>query len=309
MGRKGNFGDDHSHSAGGASGRKRGGGSSRGKSKSHFASGGSKRMMYLGTPELDGEPNMGMEELDRGDMSEGEKRASNKLPVPVAMWDFDHCDPKRCSGKKLLRQGMITRLKVNQPFSGISLSPTGEQLVAPSDREIVAEFGVAVVEASWARIDEVPFRKMKILNNRLLPYLVATNPVNYGKPYKLNCVEAIAACFFITGYKSYGHQIMSKFSWGHAFYKVNRRLFRIYRNCTDAASVVQAQQDWLNTLQVETATKEMDKLALDSGINGRDKGLVDSDDDMPLVNPNHQPSDESESSDESSDEETTSSDH
>jgi hypothetical protein len=55
-----------------------------------------------------------------------------------------------------------------------------------------------------------------------VPFLVATNPVNYGKPLKLSCVEAVAATLFIVGMKEEFHQLMANFKWGHAFYQVNQ---------------------------------------------------------------------------------------
>lgn len=79
-----------------------------------------------------------------------------------------------------------------------SSSPKGVSVVCPDDREIVEKAGVAVVECSWARLEEIPFHKIKSPHERLcssnlfpiptdlaklkkVPYLIAANPVNYGK--------------------------------------------------------------------------------------------------------------------------------
>ena len=63
-----------------------------------------------------------------------------------------------------------------------------------------------------------------------VPYLIATNPVNYGKPWRLNCAEALAAAFYLTGFDEYGDILLEKFSWGHSFLEVNGYVLKIWQH-------------------------------------------------------------------------------
>ncbi|KAK6967132.1 ribosome biogenesis protein TSR3 [Favolaschia claudopus] len=246
----------------------------------------------------EGRPESAVDEVGSGeeegedDEDASEEETQVKIEVPVAMWDFDHCDPRRCSGKKLARLGLIKELKVGSRFRGIVVSPKGKQVISPSDREIILKSGLAVVECSWARLDDVPFGKIASPHERLLPYLLATNPTNYGKPWRLNCVEALAAAFYITGFDAYADKLLSGFGWGGSFWNVNRAFLERYKTCSTAEEV--------NTMQ-ELIMDELEK-SWEESRREKERGPEDGED-LLVANPNHRRSPESDESEQDEDDE------
>lgn len=81
------------------------------------------------------------------------------------------------------------------------------------DAALISAKGLAVVDCSWNRLDDVPFGRIRGAAPRLLPFFVAANPVNYGRPCKLSCAEALAAALYICGLQDEAHAIMSRFKW------------------------------------------------------------------------------------------------
>ncbi|KAL6400455.1 pre-rRNA-processing protein TSR3 [Ilyonectria robusta] len=188
------------------------------------------------------------------DGDDDESGSARRRPAfKAACWDLGHCDPKRCSGKKLIRLGMMRDLHLGQRHNGVIITPNGKIVVSPADRDLMDQFGAAVVECSWARTQEIQWNKVGGKCERLLPYLVAANSVNYGKPWRLNCVEALAAAFYICGHADWAEQILEPFSYGASFLEINSTILKRYAACADAAEIKKTEEEWMEQLEREYA--------------------------------------------------------
>jgi pre-rRNA-processing protein TSR3 len=175
--------------------------------------------------------------------------------LQLRMWDFAQCDPKRCTGARLAHKGLLQRMPLKQPFRGLVLSPRGTMAVSPADGVILEQSGLSLIDCSWARLAEIPFHQMNAGHHRLLPFLVAANTINYGRPSKLSCAEAAAATLYICGKPEAARAILHDFSWGDEFFKLNQDVLDVYASCNDADEVVQRQNEWLAAAEEEQTTE------------------------------------------------------
>ncbi|KAG7136020.1 Ribosome biogenesis protein TSR3 like [Verticillium longisporum] len=215
----------------------------------------------------------------RGDNLDGEDDDPTRArpTLKAACWDLGHCDPKRCSGKRLIRQGLMRDLHLGQRFNGVIITPNGKQVVSPRDSDLLHAHGAAVVECSWARTHEVQWGKVGGKCERLLPYLVAANTVNYGKPWRLNCAEALAAAFYICGKPDWAEQVLAPFSYGASFLEINGSLLKRYAACEDERAVKQVEDDWMARLEKEYADSREDGDDVWAGGNVNRRALIPSD--------------------------------
>jgi len=135
-------------------------------------------------------------------------------------------DPKKCTSKRLAKYGILKLIwKASQiPRNAIVLNPIARVTLSKEDKTLASRFGLVVIDSSWNRGEEV-FEKIKRGKQRVLPTLVAANPVNYGVPFKLSSAEALATALWILDFKEEAKIILSKFKWGEEFLKINSDFF------------------------------------------------------------------------------------
>jgi pre-rRNA-processing protein TSR3 len=150
-------------------------------------------------------------------------------------------DPVKCTARKLARFDLAALHKSDRATPrGLVLDPHAERAVSPADgpQDLVA------LDCSWDSADPPAFELAG--EHRALPYLVAANPVNFGRPMRLTTVEALAAALTILGHRDRAEEILAKFTWGETFLGLNDEPLRRYAACADSGEVVAVQQEYLD---------------------------------------------------------------
>jgi pre-rRNA-processing protein TSR3 len=151
-------------------------------------------------------------------------------------------DPEKCTARKLARFDLaeLHRSDRTTPH-GVVLNPHAERALSPAD---AGRGSLVALDCSWERAGEARFSVPG--EHRGLPFLVAANPVNYGTPFELTTVEALAGGLFILGEPDRGREILSKFTWGETFLELNAEPLERYAGCADSTEVVDVQAEYLD---------------------------------------------------------------
>jgi len=164
--------------------------------------------------------------------------------IRLLAYHAGQCDPKRCTARRLERLGLMTFVPRPSalPKGALLLTPEADRALSRADAPRAERRGLAVVDVSWKRGE---FPKVPQATPRALPYLLAANPVNYGKPFVLSSVEALAAALVIFGHEDEARTILAKFVWGGQFLALNHEPLDAYMSAKDSTGVVAAQAEFI----------------------------------------------------------------
>ena len=154
-------------------------------------------------------------------------------------------DPQKCTARKLAKFELATLHRSHRatPY-GVILNPHAETALSPADRETASNGALVALDCSWESAGQAMFSMAG--EHRALPYIVAANPVNFGRPMQLTTVEALAAALVIFDEREQAEDILSKFTWGETFLELNDEPLRRYADCEDSTEVVDIQQEYLD---------------------------------------------------------------
>ena len=144
-----------------------------------------------------------------------------------ALW-LAQDDPKKNTAVLASKRGDIKLHKKIRsiPKKGIILEPLCGKIFGPEDHSIITDLNGSIVglDCSWKQIEDSVKTVMKQtrLVPRMLPLLLAANPVNWGKPGKLTTMEAIASALHLVGNIEQSRQVLGAFRWGERFFELNQ---------------------------------------------------------------------------------------
>ena len=170
-----------------------------------------------------------------------------KKRIKLFVYHTDEDDPKKCSAKKLGRLG-FAKLEKNIrriPKHAVLLNPFAEKSLSREDLSVAEKAGILAVDCSWKNVEDVFDGLEKFHFSRALPFLVAVNPVNYGKPFKLTTLEAFAATLYIFGEIEHAREILNIYKWSLHFLELNKQPLEDYRKAKNSTEVIQIMKHYI----------------------------------------------------------------
>lgn len=154
--------------------------------------------------------------------------------MKLLVYHLGQDDPKKCTARKMERFGLAKIIKRVEkiPRGSVILNPCTDCMFSVRDRDASLKYGIVAVDCSWQEVETVFSRLSRFKNHRYLPFLIAVNPVNFGKPGKLSTLEAFIASLYIIGEEEMAQRLSGLYKWSPHFLTMNKELLDMYR-CSD----------------------------------------------------------------------------
>ncbi len=168
-------------------------------------------------------------------------------PIRLVVYHANEDDPKKCTAKKLHRFGyaVLEKSRRRLPFHAVLLDPFAEKSLSREDLSLAQQHGLVALDCSWKTAEQTFHALETALSPRALPFVLAANPVNYGKPYQLSTLEAFAAALYILGEVVQAREILRIYTWGHRFLELNQEPLEEYRGALTSAEVIQIMKKYI----------------------------------------------------------------
>jgi len=173
-------------------------------------------------------------------------------PVKIVVYHAGQCAPKKCTALKLKRHGLVRLVTQTRflPKRAVVLNPFSKIAFSPADRQRIEKSGLAALDCSWEHAEKVLMKRVRG-TSRCLPFLIAGNPVNFGKPTRLTTVEALAAALYIAGLGEEVNQLLSIFKWGHTFIELNEERLENYAKAKDSTEIIKLQARLIEDMKMQ----------------------------------------------------------
>ena len=168
--------------------------------------------------------------------------------IKLYVYHANEDDPKKCSAKKLHRfNHAILKYSLQKiPKHCILLNPYAKKSISPEDRKICEQHGLLAIDCSWNNADQAFSEALKNHHSRSLPFMIAVNPVNYGKVLQLSTIEAFAAALYIIGHQQQSEEILQIYKWGPHFIELNKEPLTGYSQAKNSAEIIKIMEQYID---------------------------------------------------------------